>query len=267
MHYNIHFPPAGLQRFIRFFWTFETDNFNTATFAQASVASASSKMVFLYEGQVAIHTASGNIEPLFQSGIQAHTQKISQFVSTGRFGVLGVYFNPGALALMLSLPAHELSNLNLSLSEMLGQVGKELEERVMLARNNPERIDLLVRFFEEKLDRLSLRDFQIMDSIQAIVDSRGLLPIEDLADHYYVSRRQLERHFQTVAGFSPKLLSRIIRFENSIESFLKEPASLTDIAYRCGYFDQSHFIHDFRKFAGVQPSAYFSQDLSIFSNL
>ncbi|TXJ23716.1 MAG: AraC family transcriptional regulator [Chitinophagaceae bacterium] len=74
---------------------------------------------------------------------------------------------------------------------------------------------------------------------------------------YYLSTRQFERNFKEFAGFSPKLYSRIIRFQSAIEQYGQTGKSLTEIAYDCGYYDQSHFIHDFKEFSGLHPRHYF----------
>ncbi len=70
--------------------------------------------------------------------------------------------------------------------------------------------------------------------------------------------RQFERRFKEYSGFSPKLFSRITRFQSSLDSFGNKDKSLTDIAYDCDYYDQSHFINDFKEFSGYHPSQYFS---------
>ncbi len=70
--------------------------------------------------------------------------------------------------------------------------------------------------------------------------------------------RQFERKFKQFSGFSPKLFSRIIRFQSAIKKYDDKKMPLTEIAYECGYYDQSHFIHDFKEFSGYSPMQYFS---------
>ena len=63
-----------------------------------------------------------------------------------------------------------------------------------------------------------------------------------------------------IFGFPPKLYSRITRFQAALGEY-GSGKSLTDIAYDCGYYDQSHFINDFREFSGYNPKVYFSGQL------
>ncbi|HEX2898290.1 MAG TPA: helix-turn-helix domain-containing protein [Bacteroidia bacterium] len=72
-----------------------------------------------------------------------------------------------------------------------------------------------------------------------------------------ISMRQLERTFKDHAGFSPKTYARILRFQSTTKEYGNTHKTLTDIALDCGYYDQAHFIHDFRQFSGYAPGDYF----------
>ena len=71
-----------------------------------------------------------------------------------------------------------------------------------------------------------------------------------------MSDRSFERRFKELAGFSPKLYSRIARFQAALTHY-GSGLPLTDIAHNCGYYDQSHFINDFKEFSGYSPKVYF----------
>jgi len=71
------------------------------------------------------------------------------------------------------------------------------------------------------------------------------------------SERQFRRRFQEVAGIGPKVFSRIIRFQRALRAM--ERADPLPAALDCGYYDQAHFIHDFKSFAGETPAAYASR--------
>jgi len=79
-----------------------------------------------------------------------------------------------------------------------------------------------------------------------------------LANDYFLSERQFERQFRKFSGFSPKLFSRIVRFQSALTQYGNNEKSLTEIALETGYYDQSHFIHDFKEFSGYHPKQYFS---------
>ena len=75
-----------------------------------------------------------------------------------------------------------------------------------------------------------------------------------------ITERSLERYFKQYVGISPKLYARINRFQTALETLRKSNFdSLTDIAYQNNYFDQSHFIRDFKEFAGTTPKHFLHQ--------
>jgi len=90
--------------------------------------------------------------------------------------------------------------------------------------------------------------------------TKGQCRIEELADYCHTSVRQLQRKFQEAVGASPKFFARTLRFEQAQCRLMFEPdADLTSLAYDCGYFDQAHFIKDFKDFTGKTPSEYARQ--------
>lgn len=90
--------------------------------------------------------------------------------------------------------------------------------------------------------------------------TKGQYRISELADYCHVSVRQLERGFQQVIGTSPKTFARTLRFQEAERRLMFDPdADLTGLAYECGYFDQAHFIKDFKAFTGKTPTEYAEQ--------
>jgi AraC-like DNA-binding protein len=72
-----------------------------------------------------------------------------------------------------------------------------------------------------------------------------------------VSARQLDRLFAQHVGLSPKTVARVLRFQTALRGLMRDPnCALARLAAACGYFDQSHFIKDFRKFTGGVPRGY-----------
>jgi len=109
----------------------------------------------------------------------------------------------------------------------------------------------LVRTFDMRL---------IRSAAKLLHHTRGQYRISELADYCQVSVRQLEREFQHAIGTSPKSFARTLRFQEAQRRLMFEPdTDLTGLAHDCGYFDQAHFIRDFKAFAGRTPSEYAEQ--------
>jgi AraC-like DNA-binding protein len=83
--------------------------------------------------------------------------------------------------------------------------------------------------------------------------------IAGFLQYYTINRRKLERDFDYHVGVSPKFLQRVLRFRKAMLSFHRSRnRNLTALAYDCGYFDQAHFINDFKEFTGLSPKKFFS---------
>lgn len=267
MEYFIYQPLVRLQDFIKFFWVFETQASPINLYVHSATASGCAKLAFQYQGSMGIAQAQGKFEKVFTTSLQAQTQRAQKFITSEKVGVFGIYFHPYALPYLFSVPAEALNNQHVEVSSLLGRPGLDLEEQIMTAKTHLERINIASAFFEKRLDAISVRHPGIIASIHHIIRMQGVVNIDDLVQRNFLSQRQFERNFKTVTGFSPKMFSRIVRFENCIDLYLKGDVSLTEIAYTFGYYDQSHFIRDFKEFAGEHPSAYFSQDLSMFTSV
>ena len=72
-----------------------------------------------------------------------------------------------------------------------------------------------------------------------------------------LQQRAAEKRFRRVVGATPKKFSSIIRLQTALNNYGK-CENLTDLGYSAGYFDQSHFIKDFKQFTGETPEKFFS---------
>lgn len=129
-----------------------------------------------------------------------------------------------------------------------GKEGEILEEKIMLATGNFERVKLACEFLSARLKNLVSGHDNIIATIKAVAGNATVNSVKTLADRSFLSVRQFERKFREFSGFSPKLCMRITRF-NTVLNKAGRDKTLTDIAYDHGYYDQSHFIHDFKMFA------------------
>ncbi|HKW02865.1 MAG TPA: helix-turn-helix transcriptional regulator, partial [Vicinamibacterales bacterium] len=95
------------------------------------------------------------------------------------------------------------------------------------------------------------------------LETRGLVRVERLAEFVGVSRRQLERAFQQEIGLTPKQLLRVARFQQTLNALRQSRTGWADLAVSLGYYDQAHFVNDFRHFTGQPPGAWQIDDQSL----
>jgi len=98
-------------------------------------------------------------------------------------------------------------------------------------------------------------DWRVAAAVRAIRGQRGLTDLAALADDLRTTPRSLQRLFHRDVGIAPKLLARIVRFQQVFGAWREDPSSLSRVAQECGYFDHAHLVRDFRELAGVAPAA------------
>lgn len=178
-------------------------------------------------------------------------------LNTSSASMLFVMFKPYGAFKLLGIPQHLLINECISVSDILSNQINELCRRMEDHVTDPLFVlNLLEAWLLQQLqtnakfetDRIALACHQIRIN-------NGNLPIKDLCSLVNMSKSSLEHYFNQQVGLSPKMFSRVVRF-NNVNRFLKDTATTDwqELVYRYGYFDQSHFIHEFKHFFGYTPS-------------
>jgi methylphosphotriester-DNA--protein-cysteine methyltransferase len=141
---------------------------------------------------------------------------------------------------------------------VFGEVSaQELERKIVKATNTQERIEVIEEFIFDKLNDKTTIDNIVKTTIDTLLSTKGKEQINNILQQDINKRRQLERKFRKQIGISPKQLARIIRLQSALKILLNEEEEyLTNIAYKSDYYDQSHFIRDFKAFTGVSPKEF-----------
>lgn len=170
---------------------------------------------------------------------------------------LCVRFRPGRMPRVADVAPSELVDSSLTLPEVLGARADTLGERLLAARGLDAKRRLLEAFFRSSGLRASLPDGPFLRCAAAVDDAHGAVRVDDLARRAGMSVRTLERTFRAQVGLPPKTFIRNVRFQHALAR-LDAPGSfesLAQLASDCGYFDQSHFMKDFKALAGRLPRA------------
>ena len=180
---------------------------------------------------------------------------------TGRVKLVGVRFRPGGAYPFLRLPQDEIADRVIALDLVWGAIGRELESRIGEAPTTSGIVREIEAVLLARLSRFRARDEAELKAIDLILRSGGCLPIESLAEEMGISFRKLDRRFNTRVGLPPKTLCRIIRFQRALRMIERESVrpDWVRIALECGYYDQPHFIKEFKTFAGTEPTTYFHE--------
>lgn len=254
MRYNEIKPSEKYAGFIKMFWTLDSES----GYTHHSLADTCPELLFHLDGVFDEMEGTRITGRSFTAGVHGQTFYPARFSIDTGFSMFGVRFYPHALPFLFNVPASELTNTMPDLRTLLGNEGRELEEKIGGARNHSERICIIEQFVENKLTAGWREELPVFHCIRSIIANGGQEKVTALSSRYYLSERQFQRQFHKYAGLTPKLFSRIVRFLAAAGFYGGPVTSLTRVALECGYYDQSHFIHDFKRFSGLHPGQYFS---------
>jgi AraC-like DNA-binding protein len=195
------------------------------------------------------------------AGLKTQPQKIRLDRST----LLSIRFRPHGLYRFTGINARELVDQNVSPEQIFGRDFTWLEEQLLETSNWEKRLDLIECFFRQRLTRNASQNDPLFEAfLQHLERGKGHIPIAGLADYFKVSVKTLERKCLQYLGITPKKYSRLVRLFNALSiSTCTAESSLTDIAYRNGYYDQMHFIKEVKHFTGMVPGHFFQKDRGI----
>ncbi|HYG19015.1 MAG TPA: helix-turn-helix domain-containing protein [Ohtaekwangia sp.] len=173
---------------------------------------------------------------------------------------VGVKFHPYGLSCFTRLPQDALLNASADMRDLFPAGDDYLTEKLFHARHVQERVRLIEQHFISLLRQIRFlqQPDLLREAVERINRLNGQARIADLARSLYTTRRELERKFKSGIGISPKQLSGICKFKQVMTTW-KNFNSLTELALAAGYYDQSHFIKDFKSFAGEKPKIFLAR--------
>lgn len=266
MNYQVYDPLQELQPFVKCFWTLDDDTVAENPVKQRVLPDGCMEMIFHYGDLYRQYFEDGSsiIQP--RSFVFGQITTYIEIAPTGITGLVAARFLPDGLRPFLGIPVSSLANKAVAIGNVFGEKGEQLEDNVVAAIDNQERIKLIESFLLLRLADPKTINTITKDCVDIIFQSQGKLDIVELAEKLKINRRNMERKFVEVIGMSPKQLSRVVRLQTTLKMLdQKNFSSLTSLAYENGYYDQAHFIKDFKEFTGISPKSFFSENLKFAS--
>lgn len=243
-------PSKELSTYIECYWVVESDQ---PPHTQKIIPDGFPEMIFHYGDPYEINLG-GTWE---QQGKALIAGQISQHFllrNTGYSKMLGLKFRPAAIGQLFCIDMCLLLDKVLNLQTLLDGHFQFLIEAPWNAENPAGAIQQIERYL---LGHAQNKPEPIASAAaDAIHQTGGTMSIATLCTQLEVSERTLERSFKKYIGMAPKYYARIIRFNRIFELLQNKNLNWADLVYESGYYDQSHFIRDFKKFSGEDPSRY-----------
>jgi AraC-like DNA-binding protein len=259
MHFQYIKPSPVLSQYIKHYWVLEASA-SEGEVCERVIPTGNIEMMFHYRKPFVckLDGVNGTKQP--RSLISGMSSFFSDVATNGDSGVVAVTFLPLGACHFLPFPMLEIENMHVGLNDIFSSQIREIEERICLGKTLDERIKTIELFLTSKLKPEKANGaLLIKEGISLINLSKGTIQTETLSKKLYTTPKTLERKFMSLLGKSPKQFSKIVRFQSIIQDFKNSPfKSLTETAYEFGYFDQAHFIKDFKNLSGYTPKEFLS---------
>lgn len=249
MNYGLYAPPQHLRGLVRYFWNFECTRNDELPSEHQAMADGCPEIIFQYNG--------GFLENKNYMSYLRAPRSDSKVLRLGdRMGLFAIRLYPNAIRQLVKVPNSELVNGSFELTHIFGNKYSFVNEQMLEAQSIDEKIKVASNFLLA-LWHESDKD-PIYECIRRIMLNEGNVNLDELRALTGLSVKQFERRFKAVAGFPPKYYSRITRFQGTKRKYASGKfKTLSELSHACEYYDQSHFIREFKEFSGMQANHFF----------
>lgn len=250
--FKFYKPCKELQPYIRYYWVFKSNQpLNTLTFPIGCPQIIFHKQTPLYIPELKTSQS--------EFSISGQVNYPSHLYADGNVEMIVVVFQPYVLKAFLNMPISLLHNQEISGYDIENAKLKQLAAQIFNYEDTNSCITIIEQWLLSRItDALTSKTTCNLKRIASAIQQLFTMPtisVTELASTVCLSKKQFERLFNELVGANPKEYARIVRFQKSLKllQYYTEDANLAQIAYQCGYADQSHFIREFKQFSGYTP--------------
>jgi AraC-like DNA-binding protein len=253
--YQLRRPDPKLARFIEHYW-FVTSDDGPVDLRVDVFVDARADLIFNVGAPYVRSVIGGEQREIASSNLDAQRLMPIRIEQRGLVRTTGVRFRLGGLAPFVIAPLASFTDRTVAPAALLGDDADALDRTIRETPDLDAQARALDAFFVAALaGSPDLEGF--WRAIDVATETRGAATVDAMADAAAVSSRHLERLFARHLGVTPKTLARVQRFQHALGALMREPeGTLADVAAEAGYFDQAHFIKDFRRMTGGVPRGY-----------
>jgi len=257
MEFNHFIPSDILKPYIKHYYVFESDS--AIEFEDTVFPSGDMEVIFNLGEGIWESSVENKFKKTPQIELWGQITKPLAIRSKGRHTMLGIKFFTHSAAYFFNDEISLFNDQVSDLGDIIGSPVKTLHTCLLETKDEHKRISLVETFLLKRLISNEKRAFRINKVANILTSIKKNLAennLGNIASSHGITSRYLHKLIYQHTGLSPTSFNKINRFQFSLKLIAKNKQPLTSIAYDCGYFDQSHFIRDFKSFTGVTPSAY-----------
>lgn len=253
-------PNPLLKPFVKCYGIFEYNMTENQRINNIYIPFGSPYITISYKGRIESYKTPFPPKDFVNHQVGGQMKEYFSYSHSGNSGLLGIVFQPIGFYYLFKKRMYEFTQKAFDVKDVLGQKGAIFIEELKAANSNRERIFLTEKFLIENLGRASIKMDDCDHTLELIRLNPGL-PLDDITRYLKVTSRHLRRIFKEKVGIGPKYYQKICRIHRILQLTQEDgDFDLLELAFYCGYFDQSHFIKDFKQFTGKTPFQYFNKN-------
>jgi AraC-like DNA-binding protein len=258
MLYLRHVPRPPLSQFVHLLWLY--DGYTQAHAKERVLPTGEMQIVVnLLEDRTCIYDREDTDRcQTFRGSVLSGAHSEYQVISTAmQSSVVGVCFKPAGAFPFLRMPAGELRDATVSLETLWGAAAADLRDQLLEADTPQARLNVLEEVLLKELARGFDAHGAVGFALRRFMAEPHATTVAAVSDQIGLSPKRFIQVFRDETGFTPKVFCRIRRFQQALDLMEgRRRVEWTKVALDSGYFDQAHFIHDFRAFSGINPTCY-----------
>jgi len=258
MQYLTHVPRPPLSQFVHLLWLYE--GYTQPHTKERVLPTGEMQIVInLLEDKTCIYDRADTDRcQTFSGSLLSGAHSEYQVISTAMQAfVIGVCFKPSGAFPFLRMPAGELRDTSVSLDTLWGRAAMDLRDRLLEAPTHRHRFEILQQVLLAELTRSFDCHAAVGFALRRFMAEPQGATVAGVTDQIGLSPKRFIQVFRDETGFTPKVFCRIRRFQQALCAMEgRKSVEWTNVALDCGYFDQAHFVHDFRAFSGINPTTY-----------
>ena len=255
LYFQKIFPRKKLSQFIDYYWISRSGN--PVEYSAKIIQDGSIYMLFLFDAEYKIKMNEDNFTRISNAYIVGGKKFNTFFSESGAVNVIGVRFKPGGFYPFMQIPSSEFSDSFLNLELLFGNKILELEEKLYETGNADDKIGEIESFLLSIIPDSTDDNDLIGLNISKIIAGHSHISINQLSNEAGLYYKKLERIFLKEVGFTPKYLSRVMRFQSLLSDIFKNRyRNISDLTYNNYYSDQSHLTKEFKFFTGYTPKEF-----------
>ena len=262
MVFNFYKPEAPLSKFVDSFWLYEGQD--TEQKLDPILPTGTLEIAInLRQNELRFYDVADPEHCSLFSGAIVSGAQGRGLVPAKEASIIGVHFKPGGAFPFLGLPAGDLSDTHVDLETLWGSSARQLREHLCEAKTSVARFKLLHEALLRRLSHSVENHYAVSAALEMFGNNEARPTIREAAKYLGLSQRRFIQVFKAEVGLTPKLFSRIQRFQQTRTSIQRTLSpNWAALALDFGYFDQSHLIREFLEFSGLSPADYLTAQKS-----